>query len=57
MSKPRDLHWLRDIERAIEKIEHHPKYAEGRAAYEEDEYFRDVVYLNVERGRTPIIHG
>jgi uncharacterized protein with HEPN domain len=49
MSKPRDLHWLKDIERAIEKIERHPKYKEGRAAYNEDEYFRDVVYLNVER--------
>jgi len=39
----------KDIERAIEKIERHPKFKEGRTAYNEDEYFRDVVYLNAER--------
>lgn len=49
MSKRRDLHWLKDIERAIEKIERHPQYASGKAAYVADEYFRDVVYINVER--------
>lgn len=49
MSKPRDLHWLKDIERAIEKIERHPKYPDGKTAYDQDEYFCDVIYLNVER--------
>ena len=32
MSKPRDLHWLKDIEREIEKIENHPKYSGGHFA-------------------------
>ncbi len=49
MTRRRDIYWLQDIEKAIERIERHPKYSGGKAAYEEDEYFRDVVYLQVER--------
>jgi len=56
MSKPRDLHWIKDIERALEKIERHPKYPDGKTAYDQDEYFRDVVYLNVERVCEAAIH-
>ena len=41
--------WLKDILRAIEKIEHHPFYSRGRRGYDQDEYFRDVVHLNIER--------
>jgi uncharacterized protein with HEPN domain len=49
MTFRKDAPWLIDIRQAIEKIEHHPKYGFGRQGYEEDEYFRDVVYLHIER--------
>jgi uncharacterized protein with HEPN domain len=49
MTKVKHIAWLLDIRQAIEAIERHPKYAAGRAAYDEDEYFRAVVYLYLER--------
>jgi uncharacterized protein with HEPN domain len=49
MKYRKDISWLNDIKDAIEKIEKHPKYLKGRQGYDEDEYFRDVVYLHIER--------
>jgi len=49
MTRRKDISWLTDIEQAIAKIEGHPKYALGRQGYNDDEYFRDVVYLHIER--------
>lgn len=49
MSRDVESSWLRDILRAIEKIENHPQYHNGRQGYDADEYFRDVVHLNIER--------
>lgn len=49
MTRKRDIPWLIDIKEAIAKIERHPKYVFGRKGYDEDEYFRDVVYLHLER--------
>ena len=49
MSRRKDSQWLIDIEEAIERIEQHPKYLLGRKGYDGDSYFRDVVYLHLER--------
>jgi uncharacterized protein with HEPN domain len=49
MAKVKESSWLNDILNAISKIERHPRYAEGRAGYDADEYFRDVIQLNIER--------
>ena len=49
MSRRKDSQWLIDIEEAIERIEQHPKYLLGRKGYDEDSYFRDVVYIHLER--------
>jgi uncharacterized protein with HEPN domain len=49
MAKVKESSWLKDILNAIGKIERHPRYAEGRLGYDADEYFRDVVQLNIER--------
>jgi hypothetical protein len=32
--------WLQDIKEAIEKIESHPRFREGKDAFMSDEYFR-----------------
>ncbi len=49
MTKVPEVAWLKDIFKAIEKIEHHPLYPSGRSGYDKDEYYRDVVQLNIER--------
>ncbi|MBI4534598.1 MAG: DUF86 domain-containing protein [Candidatus Melainabacteria bacterium] len=49
MSKVAESSWLKDIVKAIERIERHPQYKRGRQGYDSDEYYRDVVHLNIER--------
>lgn len=49
MTKISESLWLKDIIKAIEKIERHPLYSLGRRGYDQDEYYRDVVHLNIER--------
>jgi uncharacterized protein with HEPN domain len=49
MTKVPEIAWLKDIIKAIEKIENHPLYLSGRAGYDGDAYYRDVVQLNIER--------
>ena len=49
MTKVPELSWLKDILKAIEKIENHPLYSSGRSGYDKDEYYRDVIQLNIER--------
>jgi uncharacterized protein with HEPN domain len=49
VTKRNDTAWLDDMLQSIQKIERHPAYVLGRAGYDADEYFRDVVYLHVER--------
>lgn len=49
MSKKKEDLWLQDILDAIAKVEHHPSFSRGRDGYNQDEYFRDVVYLHLER--------
>lgn len=54
--KRKEIHWLEDIETAIEKIESHPKYSSGRNGFEEDEYFRGWCYLQIARIGEACVH-
>ncbi len=45
----KELHWLKDLHEAIRKIEEHPRFAEGRVAFEADEHFRVWVLFHMER--------
>lgn len=49
MSTVVESSWLKDIIKAIEKIERHPQYQRRRVGYDDDEYYRDIVHLNIER--------
>jgi uncharacterized protein with HEPN domain len=46
---PRELFWLQDIYAAIEKIETHPQFLSGRAAFDQDEHYRVWVFYHIER--------
>jgi hypothetical protein len=45
----KELHWLEDINEAIEKIQGHEKYSGGREALETDEHYRVWVFYYIER--------
>lgn len=45
----KELHWLVDMLAAIKKIQTHPKFAEGKTAFEADEFFRVWVLFHMER--------
>lgn len=45
----KEMHWLRDMHAAIEKIQHHPKFADGKEAFDNDEFFRVWVLFHMER--------
>jgi|SRR6185437_5154208 len=45
----KELHWLQDVQEAIEKIQGHPQYAAGKQALYDDEYFRVWVIFYIER--------
>ena len=47
MSKVAESSWLKDILKAINKIECHPLYKLQRQGYDSDEYYRDVIHLNI----------
>ncbi len=52
MSTPgerKELHWLEDINEAIEKIQTHEQYANGKEALEQDERYRVWVFYHMER--------
>lgn len=48
-SERKEIHWLEDIREAIEKIQGHDKFQEGKEALEEDEYYRVWVFYHIER--------
>ncbi len=45
----RELHWLEDINEAIEKIQTHDEYNKGRGAFDTDEKYRVWVFYHLER--------
>jgi uncharacterized protein with HEPN domain len=55
-SDRKELHWLEDIMTAIEEIESHPRFPEGRVAFAEDKYFRGWCYLQIARISEACVH-
>lgn len=45
----KEYEYLCDIQEAIEEIETHPRFAEGKKAWEEDKYYRGWCYLQIAR--------
>lgn len=45
----RELHWLEDIEEAIDKIQSHEQYGKGNDAFQQDEHYRVWVFYHMER--------
>jgi len=45
----KELHWLEDINEAIEKIQSHEQLANGRQALDNDERYRVWVFYHMER--------
>lgn len=45
----KELHWLQDMQQAIQKIQEHPRFADGKDAFEQDEYYRVWVLYHIER--------
>ncbi len=48
-SERKDFQYLSDIENAINEIETHPKYRDGKSAWDEDKYYRGWCYLQLAR--------
>lgn len=45
----KEFEYLCDIDEAIEEIETHPRFAEGKAAWDSDKYYRGWCYLQLAR--------
>ena len=45
----KEWHWLNDMREAIEDIHGHPRFSEGRAAFDSDKYYREWLYFKIER--------
>ena len=45
----KEYEYLCDIQEAIEEIETHPRFVEGKIAWEEDKYYRGWCYLQIAR--------
>lgn len=45
----KERHWLKDTREAIEKIQTHPKFPEGKEAFDSDEHYRVWVLFHMER--------
>jgi uncharacterized protein with HEPN domain len=45
----KELHWLRDLNEAIDKILSHPQFKDGKDAFEKDEYYRVWILYHMER--------
>lgn len=45
----KEWHWLKDLLDAIEKIESHPQFINGKSAFDTDEHYRVWVFYHMER--------
>lgn len=45
----KEWHWLKDLLDAIEKIESHPQFMNGKSAFDADEHYRIWVFYHMER--------
>jgi uncharacterized protein with HEPN domain len=45
----KEVHWLKDMREAVEKIQTHPRFADGKHAFDMDEYYRVWVLFHMER--------